>query len=79
MFSHLKNSDLSNSEELDALGMLDTAITNAAERRRNFAQSDDAPTELLAEDAAVVMGGMFSVKLPPGHTCGIIACEPELF
>jgi hypothetical protein len=79
MFLHQKRSDLSNFEELEASGTLETAIANATERRRNFAQSEDAPTELLAEDAAGVMGGMVSASLPPGHTCGIVACEPELF
>jgi hypothetical protein len=79
MFSHPKKSDLSNFEELEALGTLETAIANATERRRNFAQSEDAPAELLAEDAAGVMGGMRSTSLPPGHTCGIVSCEPDWF
>jgi hypothetical protein len=79
MFSHLSNSDLSNFEELEALGTLDTAIANATERRRSSAKSEDAPAELLSEDAAQVMGGIVSksVVLPP-TTCGIIACEPDL-
>lgn len=79
MFSHPKRSDLSNFEDLETLGTLDAAIANATERRRSFVQAEDAPAELLAEDAAAVMGGMVSVKLPPGHTCGIVACEPEYF
>jgi hypothetical protein len=75
MFSHLKNSDLSTFEELEALGTLDTAIANATERRQSFEQQEDSPAALLAEDAAQVMGGM----LPIGHTCGMVACEPDWY
>jgi hypothetical protein len=81
MFLHLKNSDLSTFENLEeALDTLEVAIANATERRHNFAQQENVPSELLCEDAAQVVGGMVSKSLlPPPTTCGIIACEPELF
>jgi hypothetical protein len=68
------NLEFRNLDELENLGLLEDAIANASERR-NSSANDDSLSELLAEEANSVMGGLAGSQCI-GATCGMRPCEP---
>ncbi len=71
------NSESQNFDKLKSLSLLDDAIINASERRNISAKQDDALSEILAEEANSIMGGLPAISVfKPPITIGLIANNP---
>jgi hypothetical protein len=66
-----------NSDNSESLSLLDSAITNASERRSISATHDGTLPKILAEEASSIMGGLPAISVfKPPITIGLIANDP---